>query len=228
MRIDGETHRHAKRIGAAVARGKGFGTTPELEDYLESDPERIMAALEGFALHVRLENESSYALACGFLQLIEMRLQRLRYEQDCGYDWARTLIERFQQEVAERVRRRSLKGTGLSMIGGALKEAGLAPIEALIAASFEEMQSREDEQTSDLEASANLSLAELVEQTGGDSFAINRVLAETTAPSDARVEVDHGPALGRIFNRRGARGRCAGIARPGSSTAARRGAIAGG
>jgi hypothetical protein len=45
-------HQHARRIAAAIAKGRAPALTPDLDLYLESSPREIFVAFEGVARHM--------------------------------------------------------------------------------------------------------------------------------------------------------------------------------
>src|SRR5215475_7266024 len=93
------TDQHAKRIAAAIAKGRPPAFTPDLDQYLEQSPREVFAALEGASLHMPPAGKDE-TLAFGYLFLLQALLERLRYRTDRGFLEASRLIADFQAEVA--------------------------------------------------------------------------------------------------------------------------------
>ena len=96
--------RHARRIAAAIAKGRPPALTPDLDLYLESSPREIFVAFEGVARHMP-PGGNDETLALGYLFLLQQLLERLRYRTDRGYADAARLIADFQADVAARLHR---------------------------------------------------------------------------------------------------------------------------
>jgi hypothetical protein len=116
------TDQHARRIAAAIARGRPPVLTPDLDLYLESSPQEIFAAFEGAARHMPPAGKDE-TLAFGYLFLLQQLLEHLRYRTDRGYADAARLIADFQAEVASRVEAGHIDRRMLSFVGGALHQS---------------------------------------------------------------------------------------------------------
>src|SRR2546430_8565914 len=88
------TDQHARRIAAAIAKGRLPALTPDLDHYLESSPREIFTAFAGVARHMPPAGKDE-TLAFGYLFLLQGLLEHLRYRTDSGYADAARLIADF-------------------------------------------------------------------------------------------------------------------------------------
>lgn len=188
MQPTGNTQRLASRIADAIARGRAPGPTPALEAFLAGPIEEIYAVLDAFERHLATGTERTLDLAEAYLNLMQLRLEHLRYDVDANYDWAKEQARAFQQTVAEHARTGRIDGAALALIGRALHEAKLEPIPELIAAGGELPSARTEAEIRDLPREAEGLMQSIVEQAGEDPFAICEVIAQcaTTLPPQAR------------------------------------------
>ena len=197
-----ETDRLARRVAAAIAKGRSPSSSSELEDYFDRSPREIFAALDGAMANMPRAGKHG-ALAYGYLFLLEGLLVRLRYRIDRGYAEASDLVAEFQVAVAARVDDRSIDGPMLGLVVGVLQQAGLAAAPELVEAT-----SALAEQPASPVGAADLetTMLELVEACGGDPFALVASVAEAchALPEEARAAMVIGLASGDHAVARGA------------------------
>ena len=157
-----------------------------IEDWLDQVPgdEGIFVALESFIEHVTARGAND-PLAADCLDLVQRRLELIRYRSDRGYKDAIRLIEEFQRTVADLVARGRIGGLELSMLSSALHQAGIAA-SAEFTAALEQIAT--DFVADDTPAGFAAMLEELTAQCGGDPFMVASMLAETGhgLPAQAR------------------------------------------
>jgi hypothetical protein len=128
------TDEYASRIARAIAKGRPPPFSADLDRYCESSPHEIFAAFAGAARHMPPAGKDE-ALAIGYLFLLQMLLEHLRYRTDRGYADAVKLIADFQADVVARVEAGRVDGRMLAFVGGALHQSKIPASPALAAAS---------------------------------------------------------------------------------------------
>lgn len=163
-------HRFARQIADKLARGASLPFSDEMEAYIESEPERLLDALDALAEQLALDTDEAERLATAYLMLISMQLQSLRYAIDRKLDWAAVLKDSFEARVVSLVGSGTLHGTAMSLIAGAMREAELAPGAAFVAAN----QAMLEAEAPALDAATDLGsvLQQLADQAGDDAFGL--------------------------------------------------------
>jgi hypothetical protein len=187
------TDRHAKMVAAAIAKGKWPARASRLEDYFESSPHQIFAALDGVARHMPPSGKDT-ALALGYLFLLEGLLKHVRYRSDRDPD-ARRLIADFQAGVAARVEADGIDGQILAHVARALHRANIPASPKLARVSVKPRV--KDDAGGPPPIDSRAALAELVEAGNGDPFALVESLTEFThvLPVEARAAIASDLAL---------------------------------
>jgi hypothetical protein len=205
LQPSGNTQRLAHRVADALARGRSPSPMPALDTFLAGPIEEIYAVLEAFERHIATGTERTDVLAGAYLWLMQMRLERLRYDIDADYDWAKEAARHFQETVAEHVLDGRLGREGFVAVGRALREAKLAPTPALIEAGLDQLGEVRENPAGDLSFAANRTLRSLAEQAGNDPFEVCDAMAEGafTLPHEARAAaatflLQEGGALGEV------------------------------
>src|SRR6266478_2604682 len=116
------TDDYARLIASAVSKGRPPPFSADLDQYCESSPREIFAALAGAARHMPPAGKDE-TLAIGYLFLLQRLLEHLRYRTDRGYADAARLIADFQAEVAAQAEAGHVDGRLLAMVGGALHQS---------------------------------------------------------------------------------------------------------
>lgn len=117
-----------------MAKGKLPRLRSGFEDYLDAFPDEALITLDGFVEH--LAAGTAYdPLAAGYLFLMQGQLKRLRYRTDRGFVDAIHLVEKFQHAAANYAATGYMDGMAASMIGSALRQAGIPASEELISRS---------------------------------------------------------------------------------------------
>jgi hypothetical protein len=188
------TDQHARRIAAAIAKGRPPAFTPDLDLYLESSPREIFVALEGVARHMPPGGKDE-TLALGYLFLLQQLLEHLRYRTDRGYADAVRLIADFQADVAARVEAGHIDGHMLAYVGGALHQSRIPASPELSKASAR--QHVNDREGGPLPDDVHAVLAGLLEACGDDPFALVSSLVEFghAMPAENRGALAAGLAL---------------------------------
>lgn len=197
------TDQHARRIAAAIAKGRPPVSTPDLDLYLESSPHEIFAAFEGATRHMPPAGNDE-TLAFGYLFLLQKLLEHLRYRTDRGYVNAAALIAEFQAEVAAQVEAGHIDRSMLAFVGGALHQAKIPTSPELAAASAGHPV--DGGEGASLPTDIRAALAGLLETCGGDPFALVGSVAEFghAMPAEARGALAAGLALCGESDARGA------------------------
>jgi hypothetical protein len=185
------TDLHARKIAAAIAKGRPPPFSPDLDRYLEESPQEIFAAFDGAARHMPPVGKDE-ALAFGYLFLLQALLERLRYRTDRGYADAAELIATFQAEVAARADRGQTDHHMLAYVAGALHQARI-PASSALAAATAKHQADDGELPADVDAA----LQGLLDACAGDPFALVGSFAEVghAMPEEARSALASGLAL---------------------------------
>jgi hypothetical protein len=175
---------HARTIAKAIAKGRFPQLTPEIDEFLETHATDIFAASEGACRHLPPSGDDE-ALGFGYLFLLQMLLERVRYQADRGVAGATELIATFQAALVARVKAGELDGTTLAHIGGAMQQAEIAASPELSAISAELDQDEE----ALLPADVALAFDGLIEATGNDPFILVGTFAEAghTLPEAAKA-----------------------------------------
>jgi hypothetical protein len=195
--------RYARRIAAAIAKGRPPALTPDLDLYLESSPREIFVAFEGVARHMP-PGGNDETLALGYLFLLQQLLERLRYRTDRGYADAARLIADFQADVAARVEAGDIDGRTLAYVGGALHQSKIPASPELAKASTR--QQVDDREGRPLPDDVHAALAGLLEACGDDPFVLVGSLMEFShaMPAENRGALAAGLALCGASAARGA------------------------
>jgi hypothetical protein len=197
------TDQYARRIAAAIAKGRPPLPTPDLELYFDSSPHEIFTAFEGVARHMPPAGKDE-GLAFGYLFLLQGLLEHLRYRTDSGYPDAACLISDFQAEVAARAEAGHIDGRMLAFVGGALHQSKIPPSPELAAVSAKHHV--DDAEGKPFPADIRAALTGLLEACGGDPFALVGAFAEFghAMPGETRGVLAAGLALGGALEARDA------------------------
>jgi hypothetical protein len=194
-RLDQFAHRIAKQI----EQRKVPDLTNELADYLDSHPDLALESLEAFVRAVEAESGPT-SLAEAYLVLMGKQLEFLRYGTDRNLAWANEMVDAFQRRLAELARSGRLDGGLVAAVAGALREAKISPTPDLVAAIGDLFENDFDPDDAPSPADLDEVLAELVEVSSGDPFAIADSLAETLYATPTAVrQVLAGTAAGCEF-----------------------------
>jgi hypothetical protein len=163
-------HQFAEQIADKLSRGKPPPITSEMVDYAEEEPALLLETLDAFAQQLAQDDEEAENLATAYLLLMSTQMQALRQAVEAPFDWAITLKQEFEARIASLVNSGDLEGEAMGLIAAAMREAGLTPGEALMAAS----QALLDADSQELPETADLGvlLAQIAEQAGDDVFAL--------------------------------------------------------
>jgi len=165
---------HARTIAKAVAQGRFPQLTPEVEEFLETRPTDIFAASEGVCRHMPPSGDDE-ALGFGYLCLLQMLLERVRYRADRGFAEAIELIAAFQATLVARVKAEEIDGTMLAYLGGAMQQAKIA-VSAELSVLSSDLDAEEGNAL--LPADVALALDGLIDASGGDPFVLVGMFAE--------------------------------------------------
>jgi hypothetical protein len=186
--------RHARKVGAALAKGRMPPSTQDLDDFA-ADGAAAFETLEALVAHLLAMDGRESSETYGYQYLLQGQLQNLRFERDRGYDVAIGMIENFQRAVAEHATAGRLSGTDLSLVTGTLHQAGI-PASAALTAAVEE--SIEDVPGAFGGAEAQM-LSELtgsiVEACEGNAFLLVSSLAEAAHAMPPEFRAAIAPAL---------------------------------
>lgn len=189
-----QTDEHARRIARAFAKGRPPPFTPELEQYLESEPREVFAAFAGLARHLPREDEDE-SLAVGYVVVLQRLLETLRYRADRGYADAAELIAEFQSEVVRQVRTGEVDAIVLPTVSDVLHQSKIPASAELAALTVDQPVELDDEG-----APPDLRVAfdEILEACGGDPFEtiITLMKSSHAMPMEARGAVAGAMALG--------------------------------
>jgi hypothetical protein len=201
MSNDSKLHRFARQIADKLARGASLPFSDEMEAYIETEPERLLDALDAMAQQLALDTDEAERLATAYLLLISMQLQSLRYALERNLEWAKQLKESFEGRVVSLVGSGTLHGTAMSLIAGAMREAELTPGAAFVAAN----QAMLEAEAPALDAATDLGsvLQQLADQAGDDAFglldalrdALHAVPVEPLAAIAAQMASSSSPLL---------------------------------
>jgi hypothetical protein len=165
--------RHARKVATFFAKGRAPTRTPELEDFLQ-DGEAVFETLDELAKCLAAGAEPDLVQA--YLFLLQGQLESLRLQQDRGFDVAIGRIENFQRAVTNHVRKGSIDGLGLSLIGSAMHHAGLAVSDKLQATMAELIG---EDTLAQPDETLSAVLDNIVEACDGSPFDIVASLSET-------------------------------------------------
>jgi hypothetical protein len=176
---------HARTIAKAFARGRFPQLTPEVEEFLETRPTDIFAASEGACRHLPPSGDDE-ALGFGYLFLLQMLLERLRYRADRGNTEAIELIAAFQAALVARAKAGEIDGTMLAYLGGAMQQAKIAASPELVALSAD-LDSEEEDAL--LPADVELAFDGLIDASGSDPFVLVGTFGEAAhvLPEEAKI-----------------------------------------
>jgi hypothetical protein len=186
--------RHARKVGAALAKGRMPPSTPDLDDFA-ADGAAAFETLEALVAHLLAMDGRESSETYGYQYLLQGQLQSLRFERDRGYDVAIGMIENFQRAVAEHATEGRLRGTDLSLVTGTLHQAGI-PASAALTAAVEESIAAVPEGFGMSEAQMLRELTgSIVEACEGNAFLIVSSLAEAAHAMPPEFRAAIAPAL---------------------------------
>jgi hypothetical protein len=188
-----QADRYARKIAAALTKGRIPTQDAELEDFIHGDGALVFETLEGFVESATSQGDCDSPLVHGYLFLLQGQLQNLRFQRDRRYDVAIGMIENFQRTVADHARAGHLSGPALSLVMSTLHQAGIEvspDLKATIAVTIETPP--EALGTADLIGL----LDSIVEGCAGDAFQIASSLAEAGhgMPAEIRANLAAGLA----------------------------------
>lgn len=188
------TDEHARRIAQAIAKGRPPPFSAAFERYCESSPREIFAAFAGAARHMPPAGKDE-PLAIGYLVLLQLLLEHLRYRVDRGYDDAAKLIADFQASVVAQVEAGNADDRLLALVGGVLHQSKIAASPELAAASTRRLADRTEDAA--LPTDVHAALAGILEACDGDPFVAVGSLVESThsMSAEARAALAGGLAL---------------------------------
>jgi hypothetical protein len=196
------TDQHARRIAAAIAKGRRPTPTPDLHLFFESSPHEIFTALDGLARNMPPAGKD-VGLAHGYLFLLQGLLEHVRYRSDRGYADAARLIADFQAEVAARMESKQIDGHIIAHVGAALHQSKI-PASRELAAALAGLPVADDK--SGLSPpDMRTALAGFIEACDGEPFTLVGSLVEFghAMPAEARAAVGAELALNGPSDARG-------------------------
>ena len=197
------TDEHARRIAQAIAKGRPPPFNDALDRYCESSPREIFAAFAGASRHMPPAGRDE-PLAIGYLFLLQLLLEHLRYRTDRGYADASQLIADFQADVVAQVEAGNVDGRMLDFVGGALHQSKIPASPGFAVASARQPVDRDED--GPLPTDVHAALAGILEACDGDPFLAVGSLIESghAMPAETRSTLAAGLALAGIPEARGA------------------------
>jgi hypothetical protein len=179
------TDEYAKRIAQAIAKGRPPPFNAAFDRYCESSPCEIFAVFTGAARHMPPAGKDE-PLAIGYLFLLQLLLEHLRYRTDQGYADAAKLIADFQADVVAQVEAGNVNGRMLALVGGALHQSKIPASPEFAAASTKQLADRNED--GPLPTDVHAALTGVLEACDGDPFLVVGALIESghSMPAEAR------------------------------------------
>ncbi len=166
----------AQAIVALIARGGPDALTPTMHEYLAENFDLLPHFLDGFlAAANEPDADANRDLLAAYEYLLEGQLTNLRYALECGYDWAREMIDSFEARLIGAIRSGEAARPQIVALSSAMFQARLEPGPELVAASEERFIVVQAEEFQADPDTATL-FASIAEQCGGDPFAIHEAL----------------------------------------------------
>ena len=173
-----QLQRYAAQLAAQLARQQAPALDSTLLNYIESHPDQVMDSLQELVERLQAGKPDDDSLIKGYLFLIGLQLEHIRYQTDRHYHWAQTLVAQFQQQIVDLVHANQLPPTVLGQLVLAIQEAKLAVDPQLFAVMEESMAAyvTPPSEPPDLDEL----LAGLVRDIEGDEFDVTHALTEFT------------------------------------------------
>jgi len=178
MKHASQLQRYAAQLAKQLARQQAPSLDNSLLDYIDGHPDQVLDSLQGLVEWLQAGKSDDDSLINGYLFLIGLQLEHIRYQTDRHYHWAQTLVVQFQQQVVELVHANQLPPAVLGQIVLAIQEAKLAVDPQLFAVMEESMETYMEppSEPPDLDEL----LASLARDIQGDEFGVTHALTEFT------------------------------------------------
>jgi hypothetical protein len=176
MAARGQLHRYADQIARKLQKGQPPAPSDQMIVYLDSHLEQVFDSLDGFI--AQLDRPEGDALAYAYLFLLGLQLEYLRYRVDQDYDWAKQLLERFQETLVTGIREGKLSREAFGQVTSALRDAKIPPSPALVAVTEAAMEA--DRPASPEIGEIGSLLSDIAAQCGDDVYELCNSLGEAS------------------------------------------------
>jgi SEC-C motif-containing protein len=163
----------AQEFAEQIAGGAA-SLTPRLTRFLAAHIDSLLDFFDGFVKAADAGSIAAENLANAYLLLLQQQLTNLRYLIERDYDWAKRMLDSFQDRLIGAIRSGEVSGPQIAAIAGAMSEAKLQPSDNLVAACDERLGLEADACAAgtDLASVAD----QIVREHGSDHFDIYEAL----------------------------------------------------
>ncbi len=184
----------ARTIAALVAGGGPEALTPVMREYLAENSDLLPDFLDGFlAAASEASGRPNEDLLAAYEYLLEGQFTAVKYALECGYDWARELMDSFEARLIGAIRSGEAARPLVMALSNAMFQARLEPSPELVAASDEQFMVQSPEIQAEPDPATLF--AKIAQECGGDPFAIHEALFSASHIGSAQMRAHAARAL---------------------------------
>src|ERR1035437_8664321 len=151
-------------------RERPGGFAQELAEHIES----LLDFFDGFVKAAGDRSIAAENLANAYLLLLQEQLTNLRYLIERNYDWAKLMLDSFQDRLIDAIRSGEVSGPQIAAIASAMSEAKLQPSDNLVAACDDRLGVEADASLAGIDPASVAD--QIVREHGSDPFDIYEAL----------------------------------------------------
>jgi SEC-C motif len=163
----------AQELAEQIAGGAA-SLTPRLSRFLADHIDSLLDFFDGFVKAADAGSIAAENLANAYLLLLQQQLTNLRYSIERNYDWAKRMLDSFQERLIGAIRSGEVTGPQIVAIASAMSEAKLQPSDNLVAACEERLGLEADACAAGIDPASVAD--QIVREHGSDPFDIYEAL----------------------------------------------------
>ena len=163
----------AQELAEQIAGGSA-SLTPRLGRFLADHIDSLLDFFDGFVKATDARSIAAENLANAYLLLLQEQLTNLRYLIERNYDWAKRVLDGFQDRLIDAIRSGEVSGPQIAAIASAMSEAKLQPSDNLVAACDERLGVEADACAAGIDPACVAD--QIVREHGSDPFDIYEAL----------------------------------------------------
>jgi hypothetical protein len=163
----------AQELAEQIAGGSA-SLTPRLGRFLADHIDLLLDFFDGFVKAAGARSIAAENLANAYLILLQQQLTNLRYLIERNYDWAKRMLDSFQDRLIDAIRSGEVSGPQIAAIASAMSEAKLQPSGNLVAACDQRLGLEADACAAGIDPASMVD--QIVREHGSDPFDIYEAL----------------------------------------------------
>jgi len=163
----------AQELAKQIA-GRAASLTPRLSRFLADHIDSLLDFFDGFVKAADAQSIAAEDLANAYLLLLQQQLTNLRYLIERDYEWAKRMLDSFQDRLIGAIRSGEVSGPQIAAIASAMSAAKLQPSDNLVAACDERLGLETDACAAGIDQASVVD--QIVREHGSDPFDIYEAL----------------------------------------------------